>query len=738
MKYIIKSEKKSNNWEEGYFTGNGTVGGIVFCNPQKDKIIFNHESAFLYTTEIGNFPVMTDVFAELRESFKHGEQVEYTEKFCDIARKRGLINKLSPEEKGLYPNPFFPPFEMDIIYSVKKETKYLRQLNTATGEISYSFKDLENVISQRVFTSHKLNAVCIGLSSEEEKDFCFDIHKLSPQQDGDTELLTQCIKNETFKRINDCFNYHIELNRGFFDSIIKVKSNGKISNSDNKILVKNATSVYIVVSIGVNESAKDVKISSYDEDFKENLIIYQNQFFSSGINFKDNIYFNELSEKLFSDTENPKKQLAILQKLYYMGRYMAIGSFGKLPPNSQGLWSGLVNGKTFCDYITNIELPMAFWSIFAGNFADKAECCFDYIESLIPESELNAKNLFGANGIMITSRLTDSGLLFHFSPGYSHVFWISGGAWLAALYYEYYLYTHDLKFLKDRALPFMKKAADFYVDYIKNGEIVPSVSPENSPYEDVFCMTGKNATMDISAVKELFLNIDSACNVLGIENEYNLEICDYMYEEDGTLKEWADEKAFFAYSHRHISQMYAAMPGYEAKSNEKLEKGIRKAIEKRIQNGFYEEENGTCGWSMMHLLNVYARLCDNIGAKAAVKFFIDHYVRNNFTTCLTYSTSIFQIDANLGYLSYIYESLVYTTEDELVLLPAVFDIIGEGSANNLMLKGNKIIKELIWDKENVRVSIISFENSILRVKYNDMIKEIKFEKNVEQMIEFSA
>ena len=40
---------------------------------------------------------------------------------------------------------------------------------------------------------------------------------------------------------------------------------------------------------------------------------------------------------------------------------------------------------------------------------------------------------------------------------------------------------------------------------------------------------------------------------------------------------------------------------------------------------YYEEENGTCGWSMMHLLNVYARLCDKRGAKTAIEFFVDHY-----------------------------------------------------------------------------------------------------------------
>ncbi len=106
----------------------------------------------------------------------------------------------------------------------------------------------------------------------------------------------------------------------------------------------------------------------------------------------------------------------------------------------------------------------------------------------------------------------------YFSGGFCHEFWIAGGAWLAQSYYEYYLFTGDKEFLEKRALPFMKKAADFYPDYVKNAEIFPSVSPENSPYESEFCMLGKNAAMDISAIKELFANISTASKILGTEN----------------------------------------------------------------------------------------------------------------------------------------------------------------------------------------------------------------------------
>ena len=38
-------------------------------------------------------------------------------------------------------------------------------------------------------------------------------------------------------------------------------------------------------------------------------------------------------------------------------------------------------------------------------------------------------------------------------------FWTAGAGWYAQFYYDYCRYTGDRKFLKERALPFMREAA---------------------------------------------------------------------------------------------------------------------------------------------------------------------------------------------------------------------------------------------------------------------------------------
>ena len=59
-----------------------------------------------------------------------------------------------------------------------------------------------------------------------------------------------------------------------------------------------------------------------------------------------------------------------------------------------------------------------------------------------------------------------------------------GGAWLATHLYEHYLFSGDVAFLRDRAYPLLRGAAEFCLDSLvkdASGHLVtaPSTSPEN-------------------------------------------------------------------------------------------------------------------------------------------------------------------------------------------------------------------------------------------------------------------
>lgn len=43
------------------------------------------------------------------------------------------------------------------------------------------------------------------------------------------------------------------------------------------------------------------------------------------------------------------------------------------------------------------------------------------------------------------------------------------------------------------------------------------------------------------------------------------------------------------------------------------------------------------------------------GLTEALDFFVEHYIRVNMTTTLNYSTTTFQIDANLGFINALFD-----------------------------------------------------------------------------------
>ncbi|HML45612.1 MAG TPA: glycoside hydrolase family 95 protein, partial [Clostridia bacterium] len=185
---------------------------------------------------------------------------------------------------------------------------------------------------------------------------------------------------------------------------------------------------------------------------------------------------------------------------------------GGLPCPLLGLWHG--DYKAMWSFnMLNENLQMIYWTALSGNMPELLLAVFDYFESMMDDFRENARKLFGCRGIYIPAVTTPHvGIIQCISR---HILnWTAGAGWLAQHYYDYYRYTQDERFLKERALPFLREVALFYEDFFtldENGyyESAPSVSPENTPgnYADrgdsAYFEVTMNATMDFAVAKEV-------------------------------------------------------------------------------------------------------------------------------------------------------------------------------------------------------------------------------------------
>jgi alpha-L-fucosidase 2 len=326
--------------------------------------------------------------------------------------------------------------------------------------------------------------------------------------------------------------------------------------------------------------------------------------------------------------------------------------------------------------------------------------------------------------------------------------WISGAGWLCQLFYDYYLFTNDKVFLRDHLLPFMREVALFYEDYFSYdaaGKVVisPSTSPENWPKE--FCEIESsssmhprltvNATMDVAVARELLGNLLRSSREFDLYGECHEQwecmlegLPAYEVNEDGAVREWLDHRFSDNYEHRHLSHIYPVFPGFEItrEAEPMLFEAFQNAVDKRGTVGLKDQT----GWSLAHMANIRARMGDGAQAYECLETLMQTCVGKNFFTYhndyrgsgMTMGWSFghstpFQIDANMGLTSAVYEMLVQSRPGVIKLLPAVPEQLSSGKITGIRTRASvKVDMEWRLDPFEVKVNFLSARDQTIRVK----------------------
>jgi alpha-L-fucosidase 2 len=320
--------------------------------------------------------------------------------------------------------------------------------------------------------------------------------------------------------------------------------------------------------------------------------------------------------------------------------------------------------------------------------------------------------------------------------------WQMGGPWLCQHLWEHYQFTRDKQFLRDRAYPVMKGAAEFLLDYLaedSNGRLVtiPSTSPENK-----FLWNGQQesvsmgSTSDMELAWDLFTNLIEASEILHIDADFREtlivkrdQLLPLKISPRGTLQEWYRDFEQADPHHRHVSHMIALHPGKQVSplTTPDLAAAARKTLEARGDEG--------TGWSLAWKINQWARLHDG-----------DHAHR--LLTRLLRPTGIkdtkydggggvylnlldahppFQIDGNFGATAGICEMLVQShlkAEDGSVLvdlLPALPSAWPNGKVTGLRIRGGAEI-DLAWKDGRLQSVGLRNHKQNITLKYRDAMQ----------------
>ena len=107
---------------------------------------------------------------------------------------------------------------------------------------------------------------------------------------------------------------------------------------------------------------------------------------------------------------------------------------------------------------------MNYWPAEVANLAEFHEPVFDFTERLARRGQETARRLYEADGWM--AHHTSDAWAFTVPIGRTvWGMWPHGGGWMTRHPWEHYLHSGDEAFLRARAWPLLRGAAEFYLDY---------------------------------------------------------------------------------------------------------------------------------------------------------------------------------------------------------------------------------------------------------------------------------
>lgn len=693
-------------------SGNGHMTIDVPCDPYAEQIVFHHESLLMPYKRPFYAPKIGDVFSEVRRKLLDGKYHEAVDSALKNWQKSPMYPRLGE------PHFTVPAFAMRLDFPRASLAEgYLRTVDFESTELKVHWTDERGDWVRRTFASRPDNVVVqwftapegqrvnVRVALEESAGARFGRRMPGGQSHVRKDFNEQRLIYKSI--LNPAVN-----NSGYAGVTRVIRDGGSARMEEGTLVIANASSVMLLTRIEYFPDYSEAQVEALRQSVEQLTPDYpallsrarkvQSEMLNRvTVDFGGAAQYAMSSEELLSaQRSSPGYSAAFLEKLFDMCRY----------------WFILASGK-YCSMSaeTNANINLQISPGVQGDLREGMEAYFSWMESLVPDFRANAANIFAMRGTHYAlTPNQQSGVDTHFDYAaltgemWPHPYWLSAGGWCVRPFWDHYLATGDLEFLRNRVVPAYKDLTQFYEDFLtatdKNGNYIfaPSFSPENNPGNlDPGRMLAINASMDISVCGEVLGNLVEACELLGIESAsvprwkaMLAKLPPILLEPDGTLKEWSWPTLQERYVHRHISHLYGAWPGdaIDPDRTPQLAKAAVLADRRRIPERL--AAHGRC-----HRALVGARLKDSYMVDSELRQLIEEGNVGETLRCSHDPYAFPMPDAQGAIQLIVMEMLAYSRPGVIEVLPALSPSLVKGSINGMLLRTFARLNKLTWDMD---------------------------------------